>query len=199
MARGLSPPVRGNRGALHRPRGKTGSIPARAGKPKVFEPSTKSARVYPRPCGETINDPLRTTYTRGLSPPVRGNRRHRLSPSVRRRSIPARAGKPHELPDSAPLDKVYPRPCGETRVNSPFRAPATGLSPPVRGNQGASFAIRSRARSIPARAGKPLRLRRLSFGWQVYPRPCGETALAVACALGYRGLSPPVRGNHVSV
>ena len=55
------------------------------------------------------------------------------------------------------------------------------------------------ARSIPARAGKPLDPamndpRRPS---RVYPRPCGEaiTSATELCANQFGGLSPPVRGS----
>ena len=52
-------------------------------------------------------------------------------------------------------DKVYPRPCGETRTCSATRLRKVGLSPPVRGNLSLRRTGRRRSRSIPARAGKP--------------------------------------------
>ncbi len=92
--RGLSPRVRGNRFTLFRPLGLTGSIPARAGQPGGWTPWSTRSRVYPRACGATRHRGAPGIPARGLSPRVRGNRRHQ---GIRGRvcgSIPARAGQP---------------------------------------------------------------------------------------------------------
>ena len=74
-AQGLSPPVRGNLV------GKTGvfevegSIPACAGEPDYADSINVVQGVYPRLCGGTTADRSENPRSRGLSPPVRGNRR----------------------------------------------------------------------------------------------------------------------------
>ena len=227
---GLSPPVRGNRivhslsgGSDGDPHG-LGSIPACAGEPMFrTQVARMSARVYPRLCGGTF--PQRRhqepPWTRGLSPPVRGNhfvisqwrRRWRgLSPPVRGNpparyraprlvsgSIPACAGEPHFESGSNPAIHL-------------------GLSPPVRGNPTGMAAYFKRNGSIPACAGEPFRFQRMPAGRsRVYPRLCGGTddwptnvgknrvGSIPACAgeprigplasASLAGLSPPVRGN----
>ena len=53
--RGLSPRVRGNRPARHRPDTAGGSIPACAGEPSKVTSSAPSPKVYPRVCGGTAS------------------------------------------------------------------------------------------------------------------------------------------------
>ncbi len=53
--------------------------------------------------------------------------------------------------------------------------------------------------SIPAHAGKPLVRVSAVLMLKVYPRPCGETALALYPKKATPGLSPPMRGNLNSI
>ena len=59
LVEGLSPPMRGNlpHGRSAPAIGRLGSIPAHAGKPgfAISAPGAATCRVYPRPCGETVN------------------------------------------------------------------------------------------------------------------------------------------------
>ena len=72
---GLSPRVRGNRlGKLRKP-GQQGSIPARAGEPRIIGGRRAGIGVYPRACGGTVAGKPATVRETGLSPRVRGNRR----------------------------------------------------------------------------------------------------------------------------
>ena len=91
---GLSPRVRGNLrscpDAVHRAR----SIPACAGEPGTAQRSAGSPAVYPRVCGGTGQQGYNTAILRGLSPRVRGNRRHPAQAQRLRGSIPACAGEP---------------------------------------------------------------------------------------------------------
>ena len=52
-----------------------GSIPACAGEPPAFSTPMIVPKVYPRVCGGTALAVPATTWPRGLSPRVRGNRR----------------------------------------------------------------------------------------------------------------------------
>ena len=158
--RGLSPPVRGNPRRNKVEYVNFRSIPARAGKPVSRRAAMPPRAVYPRPCGETMLSQHARLDGLGLSPPVRGNPASRTGPIPRRRSIPARAGKPEHAINLPILNRVYPRPCGETAVFVATLYLSSGLSPPVR--------------------GKP-RLTRCSLASsRVYPRPCGETTCMFA-------------------
>ena len=111
---GLSPRVRGNHPARDPRDRHLGSIPACAGEPRAPASSSNAQRVYPRVCGGTG---ARTTGARpggGLSPRVRGNRRHRARPPRRLGSIPACAGEPSATSTCRPVNRVYPRVCGGT-------------------------------------------------------------------------------------
>ena len=70
---GLSPPMRGNQSQAPDIPTTTGSIPAHAGKPDEPASTNLLTKVYPRPCGETIQVRYGTRTEAGLSPPMRGN------------------------------------------------------------------------------------------------------------------------------
>ena len=70
---GLSPRVRGNRGAASRHGRQRGSIPASAGEPPRRWPITRPRGVYPRECGGTVLTVPCSIRAKGLSPRVRGN------------------------------------------------------------------------------------------------------------------------------
>ena len=70
---GLSPRVRGNRGAACSSFVSFGSIPACAGEPPLRGAAPAGGWVYPRVCGGTSISPSFPVDNRGLSPRVRGN------------------------------------------------------------------------------------------------------------------------------
>ena len=74
-----------------------------------------------------------------------------------------------------------------------------GLSPPTRGNRLPARAARRRQRSIPAHAGEPPPSRPNLLSWEVYPRPRGGTRRADVAGSRGRGLSPPTRGNLLTL
>ena len=193
--RGLSPRVRGNRGLTGVGLRGLGSIPAGAGKPGSTRGPRRSARVYPRGCGETSSTRFNRHPMVGLSPRVRGNRGRRGGLSLGSGSIPAGAGKPGSRRAVRLSVRVYPRGCGETSVTVIVSLPALGLSPRVRGNLHVpALALGSRG-SIPAGAGKPARESPARRSGRVYPRGCGETSRMISDSASSRGLSPRVRGN----
>ena len=132
----------------------------------------------------------------GLSPRVRGNRH---GPAKRReclRSIPARAGEPLRRIRQFGQMGVYPRACGGTPPTYSPVWPDGGLSPRVRGNLRPDSNAPPARRSIPARAGEPVRAIAIAGDLPVYPRACGGTIFAANTAALGAGLSPRVRGNR---
>ena len=95
---GLSPPVRGNLRQSGHAGNSTGSIPARAGEPTAHQKMCPMSGVYPRPCGGTVQSAAAHLQSRGLSPPVRGNRTRKNTNLAAMGSIPARAGEPSSEP-----------------------------------------------------------------------------------------------------
>ena len=192
---GLSPRVRGNQACLVGNSVISGSIPARAGKPRHAKKSCRRAGVYPRACGETFAFASASVTASGLSPRVRGNLERDDAGRQGRGSIPARAGKPPAGTKSSRARWVYPRACGETKAVTPKTWWRMGLSPRVRGNRSRRCRRSCRRWSIPARAGKPTTASRSTTRIGVYPRACGETVRLRIDMLNDKGLSPRVRGN----
>ena len=93
-AHGLSPRVRGNRGADCKPPSTKGSIPASAGEPAGKVGEYRVNRVYPRECGGTVIRYGDVATLPGLSPRVRGNPLAFFVGPAGSRSIPASAGEP---------------------------------------------------------------------------------------------------------
>ena len=151
---GLSPRVRGNRGAGAGAATKGGPIPAGAGEPRPIRPRSTRMGAYPRGCGGTTFWWTRRPPLGGLSPRVRGNQQSSssmsrstgLSPRVRgnparssphRRGpgpIPAGAGEPAAGRSSPKRSRAYPRGCGGTVAAAAGQGLGEGLSPRVRGN-----------------------------------------------------------------
>ena len=172
------------------------SIPARAGEPTTGASTLAGTTVYPRACGGTAVSVQSDHTTTGLSPRVRGNRRHRGPRRNLLGSIPARAGEPTSLGVSVSSYTVYPRACGGTSLAAVSRPPGMGLSPRVRGNRpNISKEVEGRG-SIPARAGEPVLKAVQHHGRGVYPRACGGTSRRRYRHQIPQGLSPRVRGNH---
>ena len=91
---GLSPRVRGSHSEGKFTHANRGSIPARAGEPSEDHACHDWHKVYPRACGgATLPSPAAFAAS-GLSPRVRGSRRHAVHEHEARGSIPARAGEP---------------------------------------------------------------------------------------------------------
>ena len=90
---GSSPRVRGKRSATHTMRPISGLIPARAGKTARAAYGTPTSRAHPRACGENALRMPRKRAKGGSSPRVRGKPWIQISPSLKGRLIPARAGK----------------------------------------------------------------------------------------------------------
>ena len=155
VLRGLSPRVRGNHRLLCTVCPWPRSIPACAGEPRCAGLDCDRTRVYPRVCGGTGRRPTLFAVELGLSPRVRGNLAAELFSQNPHRSIPACAGEPAAGAGCGVAGEVYPRVCGGTPASRKMDTLTMGLSPRVRGNQGAVAAASVRCRSIPACAGEP--------------------------------------------
>ena len=194
---GLSPRVRGNR-SQRMAQGESGrSIPACAGEPLILPAAASLFQVYPRVCGGTQIQIVRSGIVLGLSPRVRGNLHagyRGLSPL---RSIPACAGEPVLEDLREALVRVYPRVCGGTAFTADDAILNLGLSPRVRGNPSSVPRLWSRKGSIPACAGEPVSSAFASSAFEVYPRVCGGTARGATPPAPVPGLSPRVRGNRL--
>ena len=195
--RGLSPRMRGNRRGHPVGGDARGSIPAHAGKPKLYDQYVTALGVYPRACGETPGIFSMSVMDRGLSPRMRGNLAGLRRRPPRPGSIPAHAGKPNTGKSKASHTRVYPRACGETAATGASTRRSPGLSPRMRGNRGIpGAAVRGRG-SIPAHAGKPGSRRDPRCSPRVYPRACGETFFQPFRKQKSQGLSPRMRGNRL--
>ena len=94
---------------------------------------------------------------------------------------------------------AVPRACWGT-VRMPFSSTVIiGLSPRVRGNHVNEARLDDAVRSIPARAGEPMRKAARMLSEKVYPRACGGTALCSGVLAYLAGLSPRVRGNRADL
>ena len=193
---GLSPRVRGNPHPRTDENVHIRSIPACAGEPRSAYRLPSSATVYPRVCGGTTTPANPVMPHRGLSPRVRGNRRHAVNPLLHPGSIPACAGEPRSRVRLMSSTGVYPRVCGGTGCSSPTASDARGLSPRVRGNRAPPPSLAVRSRSIPACAGEPRPARPAFLLAWVYPRVCGGTRRRAKRRATTGGLSPRVRGNR---
>ena len=187
--------MRGNRHVHDPPDLPNGSIPACAGEPDVHGPDSGAGEVYPRVCGGTMQNRIRTEYYAGLSPRVRGNHSSITSNSSTFGSIPACAGEPARIILTPHDERVYPRVCGGTSGEALIETTPFGLSPRVRGNRQLLCAAAGRARSIPACAGEPCHAGSSAHPGWVYPRVCGGTHITTSPPNRTGGLSPRVRGN----
>ena len=131
---GLSPRVRGSLANVEGAWLQRGSIPACAGKPAGRGRDRARVRVYPRVCGEAVENLVAGDHRRGLSPRVRGSRRVPVGEHRHRGSIPACAGKPPIRRGGCQSARVYPRVCGEAPSKRTLLPSDAGLSPRVRGS-----------------------------------------------------------------
>ncbi len=171
------------------------SIPACAGEPQFRYVHQRKDGVYPRVCGGTRNSIAHQRHGSGLSPRVRGNRRHSGHLYARHGSIPACAGEPSCPRPHRSASRVYPRVCGGTPNTCMRMENSTGLSPRVRGNPTTMQPSWHCLRSIPACAGEPHCKSCRSWPPRVYPRVCGGTFPTHPLAQVPIGLFPRVRGN----
>ena len=174
-----------------------GSIPACAGKPPAVPRRHPTTGVYPRVCGEAPTRRSDTPRRTGLSPRVRGSPLPKPNRQAGLGSIPACAGKPSGWPSTQRAPWVYPRVCGEARLEIHLGGLHRGLSPRVRGSRCGRSRPVTHSGSIPACAGKPRSTPGRRPSTRVYPRVCGEAADLIDAVDDAVGLSPRVRGSLI--
>ena len=155
LSSGLSPRVRGSprRRLPSAPRPRI--IPACAGKPRRITPTCPVYADYPRVCGEAPSPRRWRESPSGLSPRVRGSRRHHAVDQAVLGIIPACAGKPAPSSPKRSSPADYPRVCGEAAPDHADLPGVRGLSPRVRGSLQHQVRLHRQDGIIPACAGKP--------------------------------------------
>ena len=158
----------------------------------------------------------------GPSPRVRGSPRHAARSTSSRGSIPACAGKPRCQRCRGSASAVHPRVCGEACSSVSADGQSRGPSPRVRGSHvqerprtqapgsipacagkpvrvvGIADADGLPVGSIPACAGKPSTATRTERRSRVHPRVCGEAIRRGTQSACGAGPSPRVRGSHAA-
>ena len=192
---GLSPRLRGHREDIMARLKDQRSIPALAGPPLRWAATAHPDWVYPRACGATVEITGTISGWQGLSPRLRGHRRHKRQSNLIVGSIPALAGPPAGGCARVRDAGVYPRACGATRVGHLKPMTLRGLSPRLRGHQIAERDRLACFGSIPALAGPPSSQTACRARRRVYPRACGATTVVRVSNAYQKGLSPRLRGH----
>ena len=193
---GSSPRVRGKQGDLVLALQVAGLIPACAGKTHREATSTSRETAHPRVCGENVLIPFQTLLTPGSSPRVRGKHRLGRNLTLRRRLIPACAGKTMVHAMMGRPVPAHPRVCGENLGGGAIKAENEGSSPRVRGKQKRPRAGAGLWGLIPACAGKTLSPSLSAARTSAHPRVCGENCETRNPTRVQIGSSPRVRGKQ---
>ena len=153
---GSSPLTRGKRAPPQLPAASYGLIPAHAGKTASGSSRREKAGAHPRSRGENEAEAQRLPDGAGSSPLTRGKRVLKARRKVRRRLIPAHAGKTERRRRGDHRPRAHPRSRGENRPVDVESRPNAGSSPLTRGKLRHSKAVLLRPGLIPAHAGKTL-------------------------------------------
>ena len=192
---GSSPQVRGKlldslRQVIH-----ARLIPAGAGKTLPLSLAQPHTSAHPRRCGENKHELRVFNRRHGSSPQVRGKLSFPFECSMRRRLIPAGAGKTSFRCVALPGYTAHPRRCGENVTLRVTHRALPGSSPQVRGKLRLPVLDTRRGRLIPAGAGKTARLR-LGAGFSsAHPRRCGENYAICSASNSMMRLIPAGAGK----
>ena len=147
-------------------------------------------------CGENLHGVGEVRPPFGSSPRVRGKRPGRARWPIRRRLIPACAGKTRTWPCSTRYGRAHPRVCGENVWAPQAGDPDEGSSPRVRGKPH-RLGPHARPRGlIPACAGKTAGTIVVTHPTGAHPRVCGENRGERFADCRRDGSSPRVRGKR---
>ena len=195
-ARGLSPLTRGNPGSRGAFVAALGPIPAHAGQPSRPARRAPGRRAYPRSRGATTYLAVTCTVWWGLSPLTRGNLQITAPLTGPAGPIPAHAGQPRNASLATRAQRAYPRSRGATERLGWTTRRSTGLSPLTRGNHQRTTVPHRADGPIPAHAGQPAGMTRVTEVSGAYPRSRGATPIDSANPPDPTGLSPLTRGNR---
>ena len=193
---GTSPHLRGNRHqVLHHVLGQR-DIPAPAGQPATWRPTSTGGSGHPRTCGATGGGTQWAAITNGTSPHLRGNRDETLISEAYQRDIPAPAGQPIIGWRDPGQREGHPRTCGATPKSKFMPRYPTGTSPHLRGNRPCAWRGEQDTGDIPAPAGQPSGYHPTYLFRGGHPRTCGATCRSQVQCAPQGGTSPHLRGNH---
>ena len=192
---GSSPRVRGEAWTRGASMGRTGIIPAGAGRSVSAFEQDSTRRDHPRGCGEKRLPRPPCLKRMGSSPRVRGEVVFVELVGLVAGIIPAGAGRSLRAKAGMPANWDHPRGCGEKALIADLGRGVTGSSPRVRGEGEKGRLGEHLGGIIPAGAGRSHdghgRVRRHGD----HPRGCGEKASPRICGDPRVGSSPRVRGE----
>ena len=171
---GSSPLTRGKRVLTHPPRGRTGLIPAHAGKTTVMHKLVGLSWAHPRSRGENIKAAVSVVVEWGSSPLTRGKPPPTASKISPMGLIPAHAGKTCVVPPVVGETRAHPRSRGENNVPTAALMAGPGSSPLTRGKPVRASRCLARLGLIPAHAGKTPRANTPRPASWAHPRSRGE-------------------------
>ena len=151
---GSSPLTRGKHLPCLGTSGRSGLIPAHAGKTTSGARRVMRLGAHPRSRGENYSRPGRKPDFSGSSPLTRGKPPAHAAPTTDTRLIPAHAGKTDGDGHLHGPRGAHPRSRGENVGDEAMRPVAPGSSPLTRGKRGDDLHSRVAAGLIPAHAGK---------------------------------------------
>ena len=153
---GSSPLTRGKHQSPIVGAGRSGLIPAHAGKTEHRSQSDETGGAHPRSRGENAIQSAYKHSCSGSSPLTRGKPPPPWAPDVARGLIPAHAGKTTPSGASPRLLTAHPRSRGENLISVADYAGKYGSSPLTRGKRRRLGVRVERLGLIPAHAGKTL-------------------------------------------
>ena len=170
-------------------------IPAHAGKTRALKVETLEVAAHPRSRGENGDDIASCLLDCGSSPLTRGKPARRGSLSIRRRLIPAHAGKTRRAGSGRGPTPAHPRSRGENGSALPTSRPIHGSSPLTRGKPDLRLDLEVRLRLIPAHAGKTTIPAANPASSTAHPRSRGENRHLSETVRETVGSSPLTRGK----
>lgn len=150
--------TRGRRDGRRPARPVGGNIPAHAGSTRGLSSALRPSGEHPRARGVDSVSTAAWIWLSGASPRTRGLRLEVGDHDVVRRSIPAHAGLTSCAPDIPAPRPEHPRVRGVDQRTPDCTARRSGASPRTRGRQRLDAGKHPHQRSIPAHAGRLLRL-----------------------------------------
>ena len=196
LGSGSSPLTRGKRGPPGRWRGRSGLIPAHAGKTLLESKLELLKRAHPRSRGENSSGRGCPGTPGGSSPLTRGKHVGEIAARDHRGLIPAHAGKTPIVFEAANRCRAHPRSRGENASAALIVPLGTGSSPLTRGKPCLAAGCQNRSGLIPAHAGKTCPRCHRPRRSGAHPRSRGENAVVSLEQLAPAGSSPLTRGKH---
>ena len=172
--RGSSPRMRGTPARAAFTCSSRGLIPTYAGNTCGRSRVAGSSRAHPHVCGEHSIALMRSRYSSGSSPRMRGTQHCFDAFAVFVGLIPTYAGNTGYTVSAAPRLRAHPHVCGEHRVYRQRRPTAPGSSPRMRGTLSPVRVLRVLRGLIPTYAGNTSSSSFSHRSYGAHPHVCGE-------------------------